>query len=400
MEAANPPPVAEKKPLFDTVVISTPVLLTVIATFILGRSSSEMTQAQYQRAVAGQNQSQVANQWAFFQAKRVRGTTYEVASVALLAHKADQFTADTLVDSAQSLIREIALTQKDADKLREPLQALDKKAEAALEQIKSALNPPTNDSAGKPNARTPEAVKAALEALESYPKAKQEKSADDEIDPEQRRILEEILKDVRAFRPEKEVTPKTLALKTDTVEIAMERAKTNAARTAERGKAIDRVLEEFDALVDRQAALGREYQRLLSGHIAALAKANAEASDIQKLEARLDRVRTLSAKMLTDYKAARYAFDARRYEDDARSNQEAAYLYDVQVYQSSARSDKHLKRSFGFMIAMLVAQVGVTIGSLALALRRRIPAWALAAIAGVSAIVFGVLVFLEMAPLF
>ena len=92
----------------------------------------------------------------------------------------------------------------------------------------------------------------------------------------------------------------------------------------------------------------------------------------------MDRVRTLSAKLQGDYKAARHNFTAHRYEDDARSNQEAAYLYDVSVLQSSARSDKHLKNSFGFLIAMLVAQVGVTIGSLALMLKFRLPVWAIA----------------------
>jgi phosphotransferase system glucose/maltose/N-acetylglucosamine-specific IIC component len=71
----------------------------------------------------------------------------------------------------------------------------------------------------------------------------------------------------------------------------------------------------------------------------------------------------------------------------------------VQVLQSSARSDKHLQRSFGFMIAMLIAQVGVTIASLAMAMKRKVPVWAVAAMSGVVAILFGVYVFLEIGPL-
>ena len=396
----QPAPVPEKKPLFETVVISTPVLLTVIATFILGRSSSEMTQAQYQRAVASQTQSKVGDQWAFFQAKRIRGTTYEATSITLLAQKADPFTADTLVDSANALIREVTLTEKDAQKLSDQLQTLDKKAMKAQEQIKATLNPPTPTSKDDKTVLTPERVSAALAALETYPKAKLEKSADDDIDKEQREILAEILKDIRTFKPEKEIDQKKLLdLKSETVDKQMARAKANAAAVAKNGKDIDQVLEKFDALVDQQSALAREYQRLVGAYLSGLANAKSEADEIAKVERRLDRVRTLAAKLLADYKAARYAFDARRYEDDARTNQDAAYLYDVQVLQSSARSDKHLRRSFGFMIAMLVAQVGVTIGSMALAFRRSIPVWALAAIAGVSAITFGVLVFLEMAPL-
>ena len=156
------------------------------------------------------------------------------------------------------------------------------------------------------------------------------------------------------------------------------------------------------SLVDRQVGLAREYQRIVAKRLTVLANENSEkpASDeVTKLERRLDRVRVLSARLLTDYKAARFAFDARRYEDDARSNQDAAYIYDVQVFQSSAKSDKHLKRSFLFMIAMLVAQVGVTIASLAMMLKYRLPIWAIAAFSGIMAVGIGVAVFLELSPL-
>jgi hypothetical protein len=392
---ATTTPEPAKKSLFETVLISTPVMLTVVATFILGRSSSEMTQAQYQRAVASQNQSKVGDQWAFFQAKRIRGTSYETTAVSLFAQKADPFTADTLVDAAQGLVREIQLTEKEAGKLRDPLQALDKKAKASLEKINALLHP--SSDAKK---LTPEKVKEALDALEIYPEPKLDTSkADGKIDADQRKLLDDILADVRAFKPEKIVAPKTLDLKPETIDTAMEKAKAKAARIAQHGKEIDRVLTEFDALVDRQAGLGREYQRLLGGHLSALARASGDADEIAKLERRLDRVRNLSARLLGDYKAARYTFDARRYEDDARSNQEAAYLYDVQVLQSSARSDKHLQRSLGFMIAMLVAQVAVVIASLAMMLKYRFPVWGVAVLAGLSAIAFGAYIILDLGPL-
>ncbi len=50
----------------------TPVIMTVIATLLAGLSSSEMTKAQYARALAAQQQSKAGDQWAFFQAKRLR----------------------------------------------------------------------------------------------------------------------------------------------------------------------------------------------------------------------------------------------------------------------------------------------------------------------------------------
>jgi len=50
-----------------------PVVMTVIATLLAGLASGEMTKAQYERAYAAQLQSKAGDQWAFFQAKRLRG---------------------------------------------------------------------------------------------------------------------------------------------------------------------------------------------------------------------------------------------------------------------------------------------------------------------------------------
>jgi hypothetical protein len=184
---------------------------------------------------------------------------------------------------------------------------------------------------------------------------------------------------------------KTPDLKDETMESALKESREQAAKVARRGKDIDRVLTELDLLVDRQAALVREYQRVL------LSKATGEA--LANVERRLERARALAASPLSEYNAVRFTFDSRRYEEDAASNQKTAYLYDVQVLQASARSDRHLKRSFGFIIAMLIAQVGVTIASLALAMNRRFPVWALGALSGVLAVLFGVYVLLELGPL-
>jgi hypothetical protein len=48
--------------------------MTVVATALAGLSSSEMTRAQYARSMAAQLQSKAADQWGFFQAKRLRGS--------------------------------------------------------------------------------------------------------------------------------------------------------------------------------------------------------------------------------------------------------------------------------------------------------------------------------------
>ena len=50
----------------------TPIVMTVIATMLAGLASSEMTKAQYDRALAAQLQSKAGDQWSFYQAKKLR----------------------------------------------------------------------------------------------------------------------------------------------------------------------------------------------------------------------------------------------------------------------------------------------------------------------------------------
>jgi hypothetical protein len=51
---------------------ATPIIMTVIATMLAGLASSEMTKAQYDRALAAQLQSKAGDQWSYFQAKKLR----------------------------------------------------------------------------------------------------------------------------------------------------------------------------------------------------------------------------------------------------------------------------------------------------------------------------------------
>jgi uncharacterized protein DUF4337 len=53
--------------------LATPVVMTVIATLLAGLASSEMTRAQYDRALGAQLQSKAGDQWSYFQAKKLRG---------------------------------------------------------------------------------------------------------------------------------------------------------------------------------------------------------------------------------------------------------------------------------------------------------------------------------------
>src|SRR5258708_34406244 len=98
---AKPP-----KSFVETIISTTPVLLTVVATLLAGLSSSEMTQAQYYRSMAAQYQSKAGDQWGFFQAKRIRGSGLE-QTADLLGPSAEPLaqTLPTRPDPLQTSVR-------------------------------------------------------------------------------------------------------------------------------------------------------------------------------------------------------------------------------------------------------------------------------------------------------
>lgn len=72
----------------------TPVVMTVIATLLAGLASSEMTKAQYDRALGAQLQSKAGDQWSYFQAKKMR-SAIQRSSLELLQATTDLPTAAT-----------------------------------------------------------------------------------------------------------------------------------------------------------------------------------------------------------------------------------------------------------------------------------------------------------------
>ena len=97
-----------------------------------------------------------------------------------------------------------------------------------------------------------------------------------------------------------------------------------------------------------------------------------------------------------DYKAASIDFDARRYAEESRYTQAEARAYETRVLKSNFESDRHMHRKAFLFYAMLTAQAGVTVATLAMALKRKSTVWGLAALAGAAAVGFGGFVALTM----
>ncbi len=97
-----------------------------------------------------------------------------------------------------------------------------------------------------------------------------------------------------------------------------------------------------------------------------------------------------------DFTAARLAYNAQRYDAEARLNQVIAGFYELQVRKTNLSAERHHHRSQQFFYGMLAAQTGVIIATLAMAARKRNLLWSLAAAAGTAAVTFAVYVYLFM----
>ncbi len=129
---------------------ATPVVMTVIATLLAGLASSEMTRAQYDRALGAQLQSKAGDQWGYFQAKKMRGAMQR-NSLELLQATADIRTLDNAgLEKLPALVAP----------------ALDTNVKAALEAVEKQVNETEVAAALKPV--TDKQLAAALQSARDH----------------------------------------------------------------------------------------------------------------------------------------------------------------------------------------------------------------------------------------
>ncbi|MBN9118281.1 MAG: hypothetical protein J0I06_03825 [Planctomycetes bacterium] len=97
----------------------------------------------------------------------------------------------------------------------------------------------------------------------------------------------------------------------------------------------------------------------------------------------------------TAAQAAGFDLEERRYRAESRLNQGIGFLYEIRTKTSSAESDKHRRKSQTLFTAMLVAQIGSVVSSLALARKHKSALWLFAATAGLVALGFGGYVLMD-----
>jgi hypothetical protein len=359
--ATEPTPADPDKPKgrWGTILTMTPVILTVLATAFAGLSSSEMTQAMYHRSLAAQHQSRAGDQWAFFQAKRIRGSGLE-SSVELLqglSHP-DPFEPATATFAMTRMVE--LLEAADAP----PKGGADPKAAAAA--VKKAGEPierllADSITYGRPAPKT--AWNPELPKVEFTPLP----------DPNQRAAYEEVVQAIQKRKTETETAGLVAQLSPATIDEAVRLAEDDADR-------FDQACEPTSEVIKRLKAAFRD--------VAAAVRPVRSGGPGGEAVALFD-------KLDASFRAAVMDYEARRYRQEAAFNRRAAEAYEVRVRRSGVESDRHRERSKRFFYSMLLAQAGVTIASLALAKAQRSGLWLLAAAAGLVSLVFTGYVFLS-----
>jgi len=439
---ASKPPEKPEKPrtVWERTVTSTPVVLTVVATILAGLSSSEMTRAMYYRAMAAQHQAKVSDQWNFFQAKRIRGTSMDMTiSVLRSATGAGRVSPESLQSAAARLPGDYQRSEEEADALLKAVAAAHGDLGPAADPLREAgerfrtAARTARASGGKlVEALAATKVRPALAylaagTLPENPDLTPEKRKELEaalagldpqvrdslnyVDPElltnlyaRNHAIPQALAEINARKTEEKMSNTLALIHAEEIPRIIDEGEDKAAEIERLGKPPAAIYRHLDEVIAEQALMARALQRasqnvslavaaIPSGEGKALGDVRLAASAVARTGAEL---RAATDELGNDFKAAQLGYDSRRYEREARSNQAVAGLYELNVRKASLTSDRHRDRSMKFFFAMLAAQAGVTIATFSLAVRFRSVLWTMATVAGLAALAFAAYVYLKM----
>jgi Domain of unknown function (DUF4337) len=344
----------EKRTLWETIIVSTPVVLTVIATILAGLSNSELNLAQYSRALAAQMQSKASDQWSYFQAKKLRS-------------EQSKNTAEIL----QSILQPVPFTVADLGSAGNRLVAQMKEVQS------SAESPDTGQHLSRVMSLVGQIKKAATQpdqsdALAAYGRGEMPKIEDQPIQDPQ---VVDAMRNFDSHASDTDLEHEAGKIPQESLDQAIAVANANITAFSDALDKADQSHAGFGKLSNDISTETTAFDSLLTpGDSIAI-------------------VRNLASQLTGAVSVAQLKYEANRYNAEARYNQVVAQLYEIQVRKDGFTSDRHRARSREFFYGMLAAQAGVTIATFALAVRRRSVLWGLAASAGLAAITFATYVY-------
>jgi chromosome segregation ATPase len=316
----------------------------------------------YHRSLAAQQQSKAGSQWAFFQFKRVRGTSLEMTAETLqsLAHPAafDPAELDSVMDQLISTLEKVKSGGAKTPDLAVSVNRI-KKARANLTELLAS-------ESGKSSLR--HLLETTVPTSESLSLPNKEVQA----------AIDEVVKLIGDRKTEEETASKVRDLRAADIAQATQLAEENADKFDKASEPVGDTIKQLRSILAELEAAVKPVRKL-PDITAPLAAILANLEDLNK-----------------GLRLAILEFDARRYRQESAYNRKAAELYEVRVRRSGIESDRHRDRSKHFFYSMLLAQLGVTIASLALAHRERKALWVFAALAGLIALGFSSYIYLTL----
>jgi hypothetical protein len=363
-----------KRTRWETVLVSTPIILTVVATVLAGLSSSEMSSAQYFRSLAAQIQSKASDQWSYFQAKKLRaeqcGNTVQILRGISQPTPMD---ARDLRETAKRLIDEMLRVTAATSRFHQSMAAVStelsehwKAAAACVAQLDAGTTRP--DVADDLR----DFMRGEIPDVQEQPIGNQQ--------------LLDVARAVDSHVPESDLERQAGQISQKDLDGATAIANENADAF---DKAVEQIgpgrapIERACSGISREALAFERSARQAPDQVIAIAPPNSMAS-----------IHELTSQLSSAVAVAGLNFNSNRYQREAHYNQVLAQLLEVQVRRQSFISDRHRVRSRQFFYGMLGAQAGVTIATFSLAVRRGSWLWGLAASAGLAAVTFAAYVYL------
>jgi len=349
----------KKRSPWDKIIVSTPVILTVVATILAGMSSSEMSNAQYYRSLAAQMESKVSDQWGYYQAKRIRAqqcdSTLQILTTMTpptpFDPKALQDMTSRLADQMKQSSAVAATLSPSGDAVASLSTQFGKLPADQVLKFGKADAPTIQEH----TISTPQ-IQSLLTAMNSHA------TSDADVETQAGAISQADLDQA--------------------VNVASDNSSAFETAAGQAAKDRDSIASVF-AQISQQVWMFERSAR----HIAA-------DNGIKDLDPVVAAVHDLATQLRVTLASAQLRFESNRQTQDARYNEVLAQLYEVVVHHDGFVSDRHRDRSKKFFYGMLAAQAGVTIATFALALERKSWLWALAASAGLAAVTFAAYVYM------
>jgi hypothetical protein len=393
--------------------------------------------------VAAQDQAKVSDQWSYFQAKRIRGTNM-LMTIRTLRSLTDttEISPEAFQEAFEQLTRDLEQADQQAAKLSEavqegrealgsgaePLQACVKELRDKLagqrkeayklrDVVRKYLESPEKQAKGEKEPLPPRRDYFVYLESRKLPVSKDEVGSDGRDLPPSEVIKMEIMKIEGVQEEDKskirhamkmiagraapaELKKVVRTIPSEQIREALVKAEDRITLFDQTSEPVNRTVRGLVEQAGQLLAVARGFEKQTRRCLDKVTHEDKVTNDVRTPARQLADLavsaRDRSLALFNSANTSELDYEARRYDREARYNQETAYLYEVLVREAAFNSDTLKTRSQNVFYGMLAAQGGVTIATFALAMRKRSLLWGLASAAGLAALTIGTWSFLSV----